>query len=66
MHAVEVPSTYYTILYIAGEFLRQAQELIEKKMHPQTVVAGYRLARDAAMASLEKVRTPPSHTHNPG
>ena len=29
-------------------------------MHPQTVVAGYRLARDAAMASLEKVRTAPS------
>jgi len=50
----EVGDGTTSVCVLAGEFLRQAQELIEKKMHPQTVVAGYRLARDAAMASLEK------------
>jgi len=50
----EVGDGTTSVCVLAGEFLRQAQELIEKKMHPQTVVAGYRLARDAALASLEK------------
>ena len=48
----EVGDGTTSVCVLAGEFLRQAQELIEKKMHPQTVVAGYRLARDAAMKEL--------------
>ena len=55
----EVGDGTTSVCVLAGEFLRQAAELIEKKMHPQTVVDGFRLARDAAMASLEKVCTEP-------
>merc|ERR1712054_669683 len=48
----EVGDGTTSVCVLAGEFLRHAQELIEKKMHPQTVVAGFRLARDAAHAAL--------------
>jgi len=49
----EVGDGTTSVCVLAGEFLRQAQELIEKKMHPQTVVAGYRLARAAAYTALQ-------------
>ena len=49
----EVGDGTTSVCVLAGEFLRQAAELIEKKMHPQTVVAGYRLARDAALKALD-------------
>jgi len=49
----EVGDGTTSVCVLAGEFLRQAQELIEKKMHPQTVVAGYRLARAAAIKALQ-------------
>ena len=48
----EVGDGTTSVCVLAGEILRQAAELIEKKMHPQTVVAGYRLARDAALKAL--------------
>jgi len=48
----EVGDGTTSVCVLAGEFLRQAAELVEKKMHPQTVVAGYRLSRDAALAAL--------------
>jgi len=50
----EVGDGTTSVCVLAGEFLRQAAELIEKKMHPQTVVEGYRLAREAALAALQK------------
>merc|ERR1711975_157893 len=49
----EVGDGTTSVCVLAGEFLRQAQELIEKKMHPQTVVDGYRLARNAAIKALQ-------------
>lgn len=48
----EVGDGTTSVCVLAGEFLRQAQELIEKKMHPQLVVQGYRLAREAALSAL--------------
>lgn len=48
----EVGDGTTSVCVLAGELLRQAAELIEKKMHPQTVVAGFRLARDAALKAL--------------
>uniref|UniRef100_A0A7S0LGV3 CCT-beta n=1 Tax=Coccolithus braarudii TaxID=221442 RepID=A0A7S0LGV3_9EUKA len=48
----EVGDGTTSVCVLAGELLRQAAELIEKKMHPQTVIAGYRLARDAALTAL--------------
>ena len=53
----EVGDGTTSVCVLAGEFLRQAAELIEKKMHPQTVVEGYRLARDAALKALEQAAT---------
>jgi len=50
----EVGDGTTSVCVLAGELLRQAAELIEKKMHPQTVVAGYRLARDAALKALSE------------
>ena len=52
----EVGDGTTSVCVLAGEFLRQAQELIEKKIHPQTIVRGYRLAREAALASLAKAK----------
>lgn len=49
----EVGDGTTSVCVFAGELLRQAAELIEKKMHPQTVVAGFRLARKAALDALE-------------
>jgi len=48
----EVGDGTTSVCVLAGELLRQGAELIEKKMHPQTVVAGFRLARDAALKAL--------------
>ena len=52
----EVGDGTTSVCVLAGEFLRQAQELIEKKIHPQTIVRGYRLAREAALDSLAKAK----------
>ena len=49
----EVGDGTTSVCVLSGELLRQAAELIEKKMHPQTVCEGYRLARDAALAALD-------------
>jgi len=53
----EVGDGTTSVCVLAGEFLRQAAELIEKKMHPQTVVEGYRLARAAALEALKAAAT---------
>jgi T-complex protein 1 subunit beta len=37
---------------LAGELLREGEKLIHMKIHPQTIIAGWRLARDAARAKL--------------
>jgi len=49
----EVGDGTTSVCVLSGEFLRQAAELIERKMHPQTVVDGFRLARKAALQALE-------------
>lgn len=39
---------------LAAELLRQAEILVDKKIHPQTIIDGYRIASKAALAALEK------------
>jgi len=39
---------------LAAELLREAEKLIIAKIHPQTAIAGYRLACDCASAALEQ------------
>jgi len=40
---------------IAGELLGQAEELIDKNVHPTIIIDGYRKAADKALETLEKI-----------
>jgi len=44
-----------TAAVLAGELLKKAEELIEQRVHPVTIVAGYRLAADKAREILETI-----------
>lgn len=41
-----------TVCVLAGELLREAKDLLERKIHPMTIVEGYRRATDVARAAL--------------
>lgn len=51
----EVGDGTTSVTVLAAELLREAEKLIEKKMHPQIIIAGWRKAVDIARASLEQV-----------
>merc|ERR1712060_859890 len=42
-----------SVVVLAAEMLRNAQYLVEQKMHPQVIIKGYRLALAAARESLD-------------
>lgn len=42
-----------SVTVLASELLREAEKLIQCKIHPQTVVEGYRIASAAALKALE-------------
>lgn len=42
-----------SVCVLAAELLREAEKLIGLKIHPQTVVEGYRIASQAALKALE-------------
>merc|ERR1719171_1488415 len=44
-----------SVVVLAAEMLRNAQLLVEAKMHPQVIIRGYRLALAAARAKLESM-----------
>merc|ERR1711977_140216 len=44
-----------SVTVLAGELLREAEKLIQAKIHPQTIVAGFRKATEAARAALSSV-----------
>ena len=49
------PSLLYNTLFIsssAAELLREAEKLIEQKLHPQTIISGWRIAVAAAKKAL--------------
>ncbi|KAF8548304.1 hypothetical protein OG21DRAFT_1449294 [Imleria badia] len=50
----EVGDGTTTVCVLASELLREAEKLIAMKIHPQTIVEGYRLASRAALDALEK------------
>merc|ERR1711939_772247 len=52
-----------SVTVLAGELLREAEKLIQAKIHPQTIVAGFRKATEAARAALESVQV--SHSDDP-
>ncbi|KAH9640997.1 hypothetical protein HF086_015093 [Spodoptera exigua] len=48
----EVGDGTTSVTVLAAELLREAEKLIEQKLHPQTVIAGWRIAVDAAKQAL--------------
>ncbi|CAE7831755.1 cct2 [Symbiodinium sp. CCMP2592] len=42
-----------SVVVLAAEMLRNAQNLVEAKMHPQVIIRGYRMALAVARAKLE-------------
>ncbi|MFT7615665.1 MAG: chaperonin GroEL (HSP60 family) [Candidatus Woesearchaeota archaeon] len=52
-----------TAVVLAGEFLRQAQILLDKKVHPTLIVKGYKLASIKALEYLQQAAIPVDKTN---
>lgn len=50
----EVGDGTTSVCVLAGELLREAEKLLEQRLHPQTIIAGFRIAVDSAAKALEK------------
>lgn len=51
----EVGDGTTTVAVLAGELLREAEKLVQAKIHPQTIITGWRIAKDAALARLKEI-----------
>jgi T-complex protein 1 subunit beta len=51
----EVGDGTTTVAVLAGELLREAEKLIQNKIHPQIIIKGWRKARDVAKKVLEDI-----------
>ncbi len=51
----EVGDGTTTAVVLAGELLKQAEDLIDKEIHPTVVARGYRLAADKAQSILNSI-----------
>jgi len=51
----EVGDGTTTAVVIAGELLKNAEELIDKNVHPAVIARGYRLAAEKALEILEEI-----------
>jgi len=52
----EVGDGTTTVVVLAGELLRRAQDLLEMDIHPSIIVEGYRLAMDKSLELLEDIK----------
>ncbi|AMD22846.1 HHR077Cp [Eremothecium sinecaudum] len=50
----EVGDGTTSVTVLGAELLREAEKLIDQKIHPQIIIEGYRLACDASLKALEK------------
>eukprot|EP00850_Spirogloea_muscicola_P018865 SM000177S03198 [mRNA] locus=s177:250731:253896:+ [translate_table: standard] len=50
----EVGDGTTSVVVLAGELLREAEKLTAQKIHPMTIIAGYRMAASCAREALEK------------
>lgn len=50
----EVGDGTTSVTVLAAELLREAEKLIAMKLHPQTIIAGWRKAKVAALEALEQ------------
>lgn len=44
-----------TVCVLAGELLREAEKLVNSKIHPQIIISGFRMSRDRARETLLKI-----------
>ncbi|KAI5294146.1 T-complex protein 1 subunit beta [Ascosphaera acerosa] len=51
----EVGDGTTSVTVLAAELLREAEKLVERKIHPQTIIDGYRIASKAALEALERI-----------
>ena len=51
----EVGDGTTTVVVIAGELLKKAEELLDQEIHPITITRGYRAAKDKALELLPKI-----------
>jgi T-complex protein 1 subunit beta len=49
----EVGDGTTSVCVLAAELLREAEKLVMAKIHPQTIIEGYRIAGAAALKALE-------------
>ena len=42
------------MVVLAGELLREAEKLVAMKIHPMTIISGYRMAAECARNALEQ------------
>jgi len=54
----EVGDGTTTAVVIAGELLEQAEDLVDKNVHPTVIIDGYRKAADKALETLEAIGIP--------
>ncbi|GAB2246471.1 hypothetical protein Droror1_Dr00001964 [Drosera rotundifolia] len=50
----EVGDGTTSVVVLAGELLREAEKLLAMKIHPMTIIAGYRMAAECALNALLK------------
>ncbi|KAF9870632.1 hypothetical protein CkaCkLH20_11938 [Colletotrichum karsti] len=50
----EVGDGTTSVAVLAAELLREAEKLVDKKIHPQTIIEGYRIASQAALKALNE------------
>ncbi|XP_057856845.1 T-complex protein 1 subunit beta isoform X2 [Cryptomeria japonica] len=50
----EVGDGTTSVVVLAGELLREAEKLVAMKIHPMTIISGYRMAVECARNALEK------------
>lgn len=53
----EVGDGTTSVCVLASELLREAEKLVMSRIHPQTIVEGYRIASATALQALEKAAT---------
>ncbi|KAI4260033.1 MAG: hypothetical protein L6R42_004255 [Xanthoria sp. 1 TBL-2021] len=60
----EVGDGTTSVTVLAAELLREAEKLVERKIHPQTIIEGYRIASNVALEALAK--TAQDHSKDEG
>ncbi|AET40128.1 chaperonin-containing T-complex subunit CCT2 Ecym_5373 [Eremothecium cymbalariae DBVPG len=59
----EVGDGTTSVTVLSAELLREAEKLIDQKIHPQTIIEGYRIACVASLGALERAAVDNSKDH---